>query len=177
MFTVPWRSGSGRWGGPPRPWWNIPLKWLWVGAAAPRNGWSRPGTAGCLSPRRQDKKSGGFTWTRGRMERQKVPISKLPSIRPTAVVEMSKCLSICVMELFMCVAVIDLEKQAKDSTKINIYETEGRRHQNHSNSSPCVQKSHISDYKNKMFSFKPQLKVRFDSSAALHGPISAWLVN
>lgn len=127
MFTVPWRSGSGRWGGPPRPWRNIPLKWLWVGAAAPRNGWSRPGTAGCLSPRRQDIRSGGFTWTRGWMERQKVPISKLPSIRPTAVVEMSKCLSICVMELFMCVAVIDLEKQAKDSTKINIYETEGRR--------------------------------------------------
>lgn len=61
------------------------------------------------------------------MEVQKVPISKLPSIRPTCVVEMSKCLSICVMELFMCVAVRDLEKQAKDSTKINIYTTEGRR--------------------------------------------------
>lgn len=64
--------------------------------------------------------------TRRRMEWQKVPISKLPSIRPTCVVEMSKCLSICVMELFMCVAVMDLEKQAKDSTKINIYKTEGR---------------------------------------------------
>lgn len=65
--------------------------------------------------------------TRRWMEWQKVPISKLPSIRPTCMVEMSKCLSICVMELFMCVAVIDLEKQAKDSTKINIYKTEGRR--------------------------------------------------
>lgn len=38
-------------------------------------------------------------------------------------VEMSKCLSIWVMELFMCVAVRDLEKQAKDSTKMKIYKT------------------------------------------------------
>lgn len=130
MFTVPWRSESGQWGGPPRPWWNIPLKWPGVGAAAPRNGWSRPETTSCLSPRRQGKKIRRFhldAQTRRWMEWQKVPISKLPSIRPTCVVEMSKCLSICVMELFMCVAVTDLEKQAKDRTKINIYKTEGRR--------------------------------------------------
>lgn len=56
-----------------------------------------------------------------------LPISKLPSIRPTCVLEMSKCLSICVIELFMCVAVRDLEKQAKDSTKMNIYKPQGGR--------------------------------------------------
>lgn len=130
MFTVPWRSESGRWGGPPRPWWNTPLKWPWVGAAALQNGWSRPETTSFLSPRGQGKRSEGLyphAQTGGWVEWQEVPISKLPSIRPTCVVEMSKCLSICVMELFMCVAVRDLEKQAKDSTKINICKTEGRR--------------------------------------------------
>lgn len=80
----------------------------------------------------------------------KVPISKLPSIRPTCAVEMSKCLSICVMELFMCVAVRDLEKQAKDSTKINIYKT-GRRRQAVRIPPIEAQKSHGSDCKNQPF--------------------------
>lgn len=53
-----------------------------------------------------------------------IPISKLPSMSPTWVVEISKCLSIWVMELFMCVPARAFVKQANDSATINSYKTQ-----------------------------------------------------
>lgn len=57
MFTVPWRSVSGRWGRPPQPWQNIPQQWIWADAAWPQNGWPQQETTSCLPPRKRNQES------------------------------------------------------------------------------------------------------------------------
>lgn len=180
MFTVPWRSGSGRWGGPPRPWWNIPLKWPWVGAAAPRNGWSRPETAGCLSPRRQGK---GQKVLPGRAD-EKVDGGAEGTHLKTAVYQadvrggdVKMSLNLRDGTLHVCRRQRSWETgEGQDQNKHLHNRRKKTSHQNHPSSSPYVQKSYITDYKNKTFSFNLQLNVRLGDSAAAHRPISALLV-
>lgn len=99
-----------------------------------------------------------------------LPISKLPSIRPTCVVEMSKCLSICVIELFMCVAVRDLEKQAKDSTKMNIYKPQGGREA----SELHLRKSSISTYHKVTLNCCHHFKKNKGEDASVRAGVKMW---
>lgn len=162
MFTVPWRSESGQWGGPPRPWWNIPLKWPGVGAAAPRNGWSRPETTSCLSPRRQGEKNQKVL---PRRADEKVDGVAEGTHLKTAVYQADVRGGDVKMSLDLRDGTLHVRRrqrsretgEGQDQNKHLQNRRKKASHQNHFNSSPYVQKSYISDSKKKMFSFKLEL--------------------